>query len=142
MGHHFRKADVKVSIDTRITPELFYGDAPRLRRAVFNLLLNAVCQVGQGGRLEIAIDESPLKPGFTMIVLEGVEKGGAGHDFSRSFAAFLSGEGDGPIGMGLSLAREVLREVGAEVGSFTEAESGVPLVVFLPKNNGGQVVAH
>jgi PAS domain S-box-containing protein len=143
MGHHFRKADVKVSIDSRITPNLFYGDAPRLRRAVFNLLLNAVCQVGQGGRLEIAIDESPHKPGFTMIVLGGVEKDGAGHDFSRSFAGFLSGnESESSIGMGLSLAREVLREFGAEVESSTVAEHGVPLVVFLPKNNGGQVVAH
>jgi PAS domain S-box-containing protein len=143
MGHHFRKADVKVSVDSKVTAHLFYGDAPRLRRAVFSLLLNAVLQVGQGGRLDIAIDESARKPGFTMIVLGGVEKGGAGHDFSRSFAGFLSGaEAESPVGMGLSLAREVLREFGAEVESFDMNERGVPLVVFLPKNNGGQVVAH
>ncbi|HEX8091480.1 MAG TPA: HAMP domain-containing sensor histidine kinase, partial [Blastocatellia bacterium] len=142
MGHHFRKADVKVSVDSKITPRLFYGDAPRLRRAMFNLLLNAVSQVGQGGRLEIEIDEAPQKPDFTMIVLEGVEKDGAGHDFSRSFAGFLRGkEGESSMGMGLSLTREVLREFGAEVDSFTMAERGVPLVVFLPKNNVGPVVA-
>lgn len=142
MGHHFRKADVKVSVDSKITPRLFYGDAPRLRRAMFNLLLNAACQVGQGGRLEIGIDEVPQKPDFTMIVLGGVEKDGAGHDFSRSFAGFLSGkDGESSMGMGLSLAREVLREFGAEVDSFTMAERGVPLVVFLPNNNGGPVVA-
>lgn len=143
MGHHFRKADVKVSIESRITSHLFYGDAPRLRRAVFNLLLNTIYQVGQGGRLEITIDESAHKPDFIMIVLEGIERGGAGHDFSRSFAGFLSGkENEGPIGMGLSLAREVLREFGAEVDSMAAAGCSVPLVVFLPKNNGGQVVAH
>jgi PAS domain S-box-containing protein len=141
MGHHFRKADVKVSVDSKISPRLFYGDAPRLRRAMFNLLLNAVRQVGQGGRLEIAIDEAPQKPDFTMIVLGGVEKDGAAHDFSRSFAGFLGGEdGESSMGMGLSLAREVLLEFGAKVDSFTVAEHGVPLVVFLPKNNGAPVV--
>ncbi|HVG20089.1 MAG TPA: histidine kinase dimerization/phospho-acceptor domain-containing protein [Blastocatellia bacterium] len=142
MGHHFRKADVKVSVDSKITPHLLYGDAPRLRRAVFNILLNAVGQVGRGGRLELVIDESPQKPGFTMIVLGGVEQDGADHDFSRSFAGFLRGtESEGPMGLGLSLAREVLREFGAEVDSFTVAGRRGPLVVFLPKNNGGQVLA-
>ncbi|MFP5260322.1 MAG: histidine kinase dimerization/phospho-acceptor domain-containing protein [Blastocatellia bacterium] len=141
MGHHFRKADVKVSVDSKISPRLFYGDAPRLRRAMFNLLLNAVRQVGQGGRLEIAIDEAPQKPDFTMIMLGGVGKDGAAHDFSRSFAGFLGGkDGESSAGMGLSVAREVLREFGAEVDSFTVAERGVPLVVFLPKNNGVPVV--
>ena len=143
MGHHFRKADVKVSIDSKITAHLFYGDAPRLRRAVFSLLLNAVYKVGQGGTLDIAIDESALKPGFTMIVLDGAEKGGAGHDFSRSFAGFLSGDdSESSAGVGLSLAREILREFGAEVDSINMSGRGVPLVVFLPKSNGGQVVAH
>jgi C4-dicarboxylate-specific signal transduction histidine kinase len=143
MGHHFRKADVKVTIDSRIDPRTFYGDAPRLRRAMFNLLLNAISTVGQGGRLEIAIDESPHKPDFAMIVLGGVEKDGADHDFSHSFAGFLSGkEGESSLGMGLSLAREVLREFGAEVDSFAMADRGIPLVVFLPMINGGQAVAH
>lgn len=142
MGHHFRKADVKVSVDSKITPHLFYGDAPRLRRAVFSLLLKAIDYLGRGGRLEILIDESPQKPGFTMITLKGVEQDGAAHDFSRSFAGFLKGkEGEASAGLGLSLAREVLRELGAEVDSFTMAGPGMPLIVFLPKNSGGQVAA-
>ena len=143
MGHHFRKANVKVTIDSVIDARAFYGEAPKLRRAVFNILLNAISHVGQGGRLEIAIDESAHKPDFTMLVLAGAGKDGAAHDFSHSFAGFLSGkEGESPIGMGLSLAREVLREFGAEVDSFVMPERGTPLVVFLPMINGGQVDAH
>jgi PAS domain S-box-containing protein len=142
MGHHFRKADVKVTINSVINPPTLYGDAPRLRRAMFNLLLNAVSLIGQGGRLEIAIDESQLKPGFTMIVLGGIGKDGTGHDFSHSLAGFLSGkdkDGASSVGMGLSLAREVLREFGAEVDSFAMAERGVPLIVFLPGEVSAQV---
>jgi PAS domain S-box-containing protein len=142
MGHHFRKADVKVSIESRTTPPVLYGNAPGLRRAIFNILLNAVREVGQGGKLEILIDESSQKPGFTMIVLGAVEKNGSGHDFSRSLAGFFPGSvGEGPMGMGLSLAREVLQEFGAEVDSFAIAEMGVPLIVFLPKKSGAQVPA-
>ena len=43
--------------------------------------------------------------------------------------------------MGLSLARSVLREFGAEIDTFAIDGRGAPLVVFLPKKNGGQDVA-
>jgi signal transduction histidine kinase len=120
---------------------LLYGDESGLRRAVFNLLLNAVHEIGQGGRLEITIEDSADKPGFTMIVFAAVEKDGEGHDFSRSLAGFLSrNEGGSSMGMGLSLTRKVLREFGAEVDTLAPAGRGAPLVVFLPKKNGGHGV--
>jgi PAS domain S-box-containing protein len=142
MGHHFRKADVKVSIELRTTPQMLYGNAPGLRRAVFNLLLNAIRQIGRGGKLELAIDESSDKPDFIMIFLSGEEQDGSGHDFSHSLAGILTrNEGDNSKEIGLALAREVLNEFGAEVDSFANGEKGVPLVVYLPKKSVGQVVA-
>jgi K+-sensing histidine kinase KdpD len=142
MSHHFRKADVKVTIEERNPQELLYGNAATLKRAVFNLLLTALGEIGQGGRLEISIDESPYNPDFIMVMFGAMGKDGAGQDLSAVFGGLLSkNEGEISKGVGLSLAREVLTEFGAEVDSFAVAERGVPLVVFLPKKAGGQFTA-
>jgi PAS domain S-box-containing protein len=134
IGSHLRKADVTVTLTCSATPPLLYGDGPRLRQAIFNLLMNAGQYLGTGGEIEIAIEESPDRPGLIPIFIIGTEKSGQAHDFSKSFSSLLStGQNREGIGMGLSLTREILREFGASLSSAAVVGRGVALVLHLPK---------
>jgi PAS domain S-box-containing protein len=120
MGHHLRKRGVKASVVCAGRPPLIYADAPRLRQAFFNLVLNLVERCSDGSELEIALEESSDRPGYVKLIFRA-----ASHDFSGLFS-----EGDG--GIGLSLARGVLSDLGAELKLSDDGERGVSLVVFLP----------
>jgi signal transduction histidine kinase len=134
-GHYLRKADVKAVLTCRIDSALIYGEAPQLKQAFFNLVLNASQQVGTGGRLEIVLDESADRPGFLTLELWGTEVSGVGHDFSQSLALFFGASREtGIVGLGLSLARKILNEAGAEITSSTRGAGGAPLVMYLPVN--------
>ena len=135
MGHHLRKANVKTSLVVNTDPPLIYGDAPRLRQALFNIFLNVSKQLGQGGSLEISIDDIPAPSSQTRISIAGTDREGNGVDFSQSFAGFLDSSKSGEaIGMGLSLARNILDEIGATVETADIAEKGKALVVYIPKD--------
>jgi len=139
IGHHLRKADVKAALTCRIIPPLVYGEAQQLRQAFFNLLLNAGQQVGAGGRLQVVIDEAAGVPGFLGLALFGTEASGAGHDFSRSFAALFAAQSETETtGIGLYLSRRILDEAGAKI-TFTEGgDQGVGLIIHLPVNAGSR----
>ncbi len=135
MGHHLRKANVKASVVVNTDPPLIYGDAPRLRQALFNIFLNVSERVGQGGSLEIAIDDTPALTSLARISIAGIDREGNGVDFSQSFAGFLNpSKGGEAIGMGLTLARNILDEIGAKVETADIADKGKALVVYIPKD--------
>ena len=139
VGHHFRKMDVKAGLTCTMIPPLVYGEAPQLRQAFFNLLLNAGQQVGTGGRLQAVIDEAADMPGFLGLALFGTEASGVGHDFSRSFAGFFSGQSEPEAaGIGLYLARRILDEAGVRIGSTAAGEQGVGLMIYLPLKAGSR----
>lgn len=133
MGHHLRKAGVTPTLVCKVRPPLIYGDAPRLRQALFNLLMNACQCLGAAGQLEITLDESAGQLGFVQIVLSGVDGAGKPHDFAGSFAGFISpGRTDRVTGLGLSLTREILDGFGAKVASVETAGGGSALSISLP----------
>ena len=131
IGHHLRRSDVEATITCDVNPPLIYGDAPRLRQAFFNLLLSASQQIPRRGRLELIVDENSDKPGFVMIALVGTEPDGEGHDFSRTFSDFLNSPGEAK-GFGLSLAKKILDEFGAELYTREMGDRGVALALYLP----------
>jgi PAS domain S-box-containing protein len=133
MSHHSRKSNVKASLTCNVNPPIVYGDAPRLQQALFNLFLNVFQRTGPGSRLELSINEPDVSEPFVKVTIKGIEADGSGHDFSRSFSAFINPLKDGSVlDMGLSLAREILDEFGARVEAVEMGECGVPLVIMLP----------
>jgi nitrogen-specific signal transduction histidine kinase len=131
VGHFLRRADVKGSITCRTTPPLIYGEAPQLRQAFFNLLVNAAQQVGGGGRLNVEIEEKQQVSGFVGFTIEGTEATGTTHDFSGSMGSFLSEEQGETLGIGLYLTKTILDEAGAKI-TFTSGENDKGLTVYLP----------
>jgi signal transduction histidine kinase len=115
VGHHFKKADVKARIEPGAVSPLVYVDAPRLRQAIFNLLMNASQKVGPGGEVAIAI-EQPASNGWAVIIISGKRSGGAVYDLPSSFSKLLDFESSGYVpDLGLTLTKEILRELGVMV---------------------------
>ena len=136
IGHLLRRENVKASLVFNADPPLIYGDAPRLRQALFNIFLNVLQRVGNGATLEITVDEPPSDVGMIRMSIAGIDKGGEGLDFSQSFAGFLNpAHSSEVIGMGLSLARHILDEVGAKVETADVQGKGKALVVYIPKDS-------
>lgn len=137
-GHSLRKVSVKVDLTCRIEPPLIYGEAPQLRQALFNLLLNAGELVGNGGSIQLAIDEAVDQPGFVALAMSGQDAAGASIDFSQSLGSLLGDIDTGTVGIGLSLVREILSDAGAIIRSGRACEQGIPLMFYLPVNAGNR----
>ena len=134
LGSHLRKINVKPVLHCETASSVVYGDGPRLRQAIFNLMINAARDVGSGSEIHIVIDE-PLEDRETaQVSVIGKKANGEGHDFSILFSGFASKEQRrGVTGMGLALASEILTEFGARIELSRMAEQGIALVLYLPK---------
>ncbi|HJQ69332.1 MAG TPA: histidine kinase dimerization/phospho-acceptor domain-containing protein [Blastocatellia bacterium] len=140
IGHLLRRENVKASIIFNADPPPIYSDAPRLRQALFNIFLNVAQRLGQGATLEITVDESPSDKRTTRVTIAGMDKDGEGLDFSQAFRVFLDPAHSGEaIGMGLSLARHILDEIGAKVEMADVQGKGRALVVYIPQDSRAHV---
>ena len=132
-AHSLRKEDIKIQLTCTIEPPLIYGEASQFRQAFFNLLVNAGHLVGVGARLETVIQEAQDKSGYLMVALWGTDAAGAPHDFSQSLRCLIDENSDaGAVGMGISLAQDILNGAGAIIRTGEAGERGVPLMIYLP----------
>jgi len=132
-SHHLRNADVKVKVTCVMEPPLIYGEAPQLKQAFFNLIVNAAGEIGSGGRMEILLDQARENCDFATVAIRGTKSGGTAHDFSRFVDWFSSPsvEKSSP-GLGLFLLKQILDTSGARIRSNEYGEGGVSIVIDLP----------
>src|SRR6185503_7971751 len=132
-SHHLRNADVKVEVTCVMEPPLIYGEAPQLKQAFFNMVVNAASEVGSGGRMEIVLDQDRENCDFVTVAIRGTEANGAAHNFSK-FVNWFSNPRveDSSPGLGLSLLKQILDTSGARILSNESGEGGVSIVIHLP----------
>jgi signal transduction histidine kinase len=115
------------------------ADAGRLQQVVWNLLSNAIKFTPAGGRVDIAISETPDAVQLS-ITDSGI--GIAPDVLPFVFERFRQGEpgGDrvhGGLGLGLSIVRAVVEAHGGSVGAFSQGRgTGATFVVDLPRGGG------
>ena len=103
-----------------------------LKRALRNLIENAFTY---GKRAGVSLDSAPDGP---RIRIEDDGPGIPGADIERVFAPFVRLEESrsretGGIGLGLAIARSIVRAHGGEVTLENRAEGGLRATLFLPK---------
>jgi two-component system, NtrC family, sensor histidine kinase HydH len=138
--HHLKKLSVGIALSSSGEPPLIYGSAPRLKQALFNLMLQAGARIGLGGRLQLDLGEGP--PGenpFARVVLSGATAQGQPFDFGPAFSTILSeGRSGETVSLGpsvLSLTTEILESFGAELSLSAAAGQCAALVIDLPANS-------
>ncbi|MEA2761440.1 MAG: two-component system, OmpR family, sensor kinase, partial [Gemmatimonadaceae bacterium] len=110
------------------------GDPALIRQLIMILLDNAVKFTDCGGEVRVRVS---LQQGVPTFVVHDTGIGIRSEDMSRVFQRFFRGDTarsrtDG-AGLGLSIARWIAREHGAEISLTSEPGQGTRVVVTFPK---------
>ncbi|MDH4168173.1 MAG: HAMP domain-containing histidine kinase [Acidimicrobiia bacterium] len=111
-----------------------HGDAVGLRRALANLLANAVRHTPTAGRVRVAAGR---EPGWVWVAVEDSGPGIAAADHGRVFQRFWRGgrrqsAEPGRSGLGLSIVRQIMEAHGGEVRLVSVEGHGSTFSLWLP----------
>lgn len=122
-----------IILDTAFTEELvIHADRDMLRRALLNLLLNAIDAMPAGGSLAIATCK--VADGFDIEIADS----GAGieHEPSKLFEPFFTTKGDG-TGLGLAIVQRIADAHDGAVSAANCPEGGAAFTIHLPPRQLG-----
>lgn len=132
--HRTLPANLKVSreygesLPTRADPQ-------RLRQAVWNLCLNAVQAMPDGGELRVGAQSLRERGGRLQISITDTGQGIAETDLPHIFEPFFSTKPEGS-GIGLALVYRVVEEHGGSIEVRSRAGEGTTFVLTLPAPEG------
>lgn len=122
-GEHFNRVFVK-------------GDEDRLKQLMIILIDNAIKYTGEGGQVEVGLIEKE-RVGITVADTGiGISKEDLGKIFERFYRVDKARSREmGGNGLGLSIAKELVRMNGGEIGVESEVGVGTRFTVWLTKSN-------
>ncbi|MGW2159251.1 HAMP domain-containing sensor histidine kinase [Nonomuraea sp. NPDC001699] len=112
------------------------GDQDALRRAVANLLSNAVRLTPPGGRVRVGAGRSD---GWLWVAVRDDGPGLGAAEQERVFDRFWRGEAsrrDRHTGLGLAIVRQIVESHGGRVAVFSAPGQGATFVLWLPPRDG------
>ena len=112
------------------------GDADALRRAVANLLSNAVRFSPRGGTVKVGAGRMD---GWLWVAVRDDGPGLREADQQRVFDRFWRGESsrrDRHTGLGLAIVRQIVESHGGRVAVFSRLGQGATFVLWLPPSEG------
>lgn len=120
-------AQIRVSLQV---PESLQarGDPRRLAQVFSNLLVNGIQAMPMGGTLAI---EGTSRDGSVVIAFLDTGKGFSREALSR-FSEFFFSEKEGGMGIGLSVAAEIVKAHGGDLQAANREEGGASVTVLLP----------
>jgi len=104
-------------------------DPVRIREVIGNLLTNAVRHTPAGGSIEVRVRQD--RTSMDIEVRDSGE-GMSAEDLAHAFDRFHKGAGSRGSGLGLTIARNLVRAHGGEIVLASEAGRGTHVVVSLP----------
>jgi signal transduction histidine kinase len=123
---------VELDVDPALPGESVAADAERVQLVFTNLLENAIRHTPRGGRVQLR-----AVPAEAEVRFEVVDQGPGvpPEQRARVFEKFvrLPGAPPGGAGIGLSIARDVVRAHGGEIGVEGEPGSGATFWFTLPR---------
>ncbi|WP_241562667.1 sensor histidine kinase [Streptomyces hoynatensis] len=126
-----RDGGLTVVVDGPPPPLLVDGIESALRRAVGELLSNAIRHTPAGGRIEVALARAG---GAVELTVTDTGPGFDAAEASRLFERFHSGGSSGRYGLGLALLREVITHHGGTVAAAGRPGRGARFTVRLPES--------
>ena len=116
----FRKAQISLHI-LEAGEIAIKADLEWTMEAVMNLMKNCLEHTPPGGRVSCAYEQNPL---YTQIRIWDSGSGFSREDLPRLFERFYRGAGSGGIGIGLSLAKEIIQRQNGTISARNLAEGG------------------
>ncbi|MFI0445882.1 sensor histidine kinase [Actinomadura sp. 6N118] len=131
----------ELTIERRLRPGLAtIGDPDALRRAVGNLLSNAVRLAPFGSDILLAADR---EDGWQWIAVKDAGPGLGPDDQARVFDRFWRGAGsrrsrDSRTGLGLAIVRQIVESHGGQVRLFSEQGVGSTFILWFPASTAAR----
>lgn len=132
----------KIALDLQVAPGLWPVriDGAQLDSAIVNLANNARDAMPDGGKLSIALRNTPQgpvgQPAGDYVLIEVIDTG-AGMDartLARAFEPFFSTKGPGHgTGLGLSMVHGFVHQSGGTIGLASTPGTGTTVSIFLPR---------
>ncbi|MFM1651321.1 ATP-binding protein [Brevibacillus sp. B_LB10_24] len=134
------EAKVQVQTEYRVTDRKLMIRPNRLMQVYLNLFLNSLDAMSDGGTLRIVIDEQhDEKSGelaeWLIVVISDTGHGIVDKDLEWMFNPFFSTKENGS-GLGLTIARDIVREHGGEMVVESEAGKGTTITCKFPLIGG------
>ncbi|GAA3960921.1 HAMP domain-containing sensor histidine kinase [Streptomyces marokkonensis] len=124
-----RDGRLTVAVDGPPHPLFVDGVESALRRAVGELLANAIGHTPAGGRIEVTLTRAG---GTVTLAVADTGNGFDPAESERLFERFHRGGGGGRYGLGLALLREVVTHHGGTVAATGRPGHGARFVIRLP----------
>ncbi len=124
-----RGVNVELHVDD-VVPAVVI-DSDRLRQALLNLLRNAVDAAGSGGTVRISARADSAHHDGVCVVVEDNGPGIPEPDREHIFSPFFTTKSEG-TGLGLVVAREIVREHGGDLTVGTSSLGGAAFMLRLP----------
>jgi signal transduction histidine kinase len=125
---------ITLALDMPTEPGALLGDSRLLARAVDNLLDNALHHTPEGGRIQVRCGR---EDDTLVFAVADTGPGIAAHDLPHLFTPLYRGEASrnrqtGGAGLGLAIARRILRAHGGELTAANGATGGAEFTATLP----------
>ncbi|MFJ6088136.1 sensor histidine kinase [Streptomyces sp. NPDC092369] len=127
---HVKSSGLTVDVHAPPYPLIVRGVESALRRAVGELLVNAIGHTPDGGRVEVHLAHDR---GQVELTVSDTGSGFEPADAERLFERFHRGEGGGRYGLGLALLREVVAHHGGAVVATGRPGRGARFTIRLPE---------
>ncbi|HEY8120528.1 MAG TPA: ATP-binding protein [Myxococcota bacterium] len=136
-------SDVELNVRPAASPAVVQVDAPQIEQVILNLAVNARDAMPAGGRLTIEIAPGgAAEPNAWRIRVSDTGTGIDEATLPRIFEPFFTTKADGRgTGLGLSMVRRVIDEVGGRVRLETDVGRGTTFEVALPRYDGPSIRA-
>ena len=125
-------ADVKIELTAAPATLAVFADVGLLKQALLNLLINAQQAMTNGGRLSIVVSAAD---GVARIDITDTGPGIAPDQIDHVFDAYYSTK-KGGTGLGLTMARRMIRAHGGDITVRSDPSSGACFTVTLPLADG------
>lgn len=132
--------DLSLQVSNSDRPVVVRGDPNRLRQVVWHLLANAIKFTPRGGSIDVAVESNE----HACVIVRDSGPGIASDFLPRVFDRFTQADSSttrmaGGLGVGLSLARELVERHGGEIrASNRDGGSGAVFTVQLPLHGADQ----
>ena len=127
LEHQMRGSDISLRME--LAPGLVvFADRDHLRQMIFNLTLNAVQAMPEGGELRIRTERLP---GEALVEISDTGEGIPEEIMDRIFEPFFSTKEEG-IGLGLSIVERIVKEHKGRIEVESSPGKGATFRVYLP----------
>jgi two-component system nitrogen regulation sensor histidine kinase NtrY len=138
----YRDLKPGVELKAEVAPEVaeVWLDAEQIRRALINLLDNAVEATDAPGRVTVVAHRDTLNGGHVRIRVADTGRGIPPEAKDKLFLPYFSTKGRG-TGLGLAIVHRIVSDQGGSIAVHSQAGRGTTIDVILPAERRAEIAA-